>query len=193
MTVRLLPRVWARAFSLCVVAMACSWVLAAGDGDAKRRSALQKEQARIAKIRAWARKKGASPLQLMALVYEPVAKGNEKQYPKTIRLANRWYERAEEAEKKREPKKAKLYEGLAGLFKAYAKENKKVVEAYKKGNTALVRKACGQIVKIERRIFELTGERVDRDWFTPDELLSAPATTPGTDAGKGGRGARAER
>ena len=192
MTVRLLPRVWARAFSLCVVAMACSWVLAASDGDAKRRSALQREQARVAKIRAWARKKGASPLQLMALVYEPVAKGNKKQYPKTTRLASRWYKKAEEAQKKREPKKAKLYEALGGLFKAYAKENKKVVEAYKKGDGSAMKLACDQIMKIERKIFELTGRRVDRDWFTPDEMLSAPATAPGTDAGKGG-GARAER
>lgn len=185
--------VWLRASCLCLIGMVGLQAMAADDGDAERRSALQREQVRIAKIRAWARKKGASPAQLLQMVYEPIAKGNEKQYPKMQRLASRYYERAQEAEKKREPKKAKQYYTLSALFKAYAKQNKEVVDSYKKGDTAAAKKACDQILKIERKVFELTGVRVDRDWFTPDEVLAAPAAAAGAAAGEGGRGGRSER
>ena len=53
--------------------------------------------------------------------------------------------------------------------------NKKVVDAYKDGHEGRLKKAFGDIKKVEAKILKTSGKKVSREWFMPDELVSTPA------------------
>jgi len=157
--------------------------VATGTFAADRVAILQRERARMTRLQVWARKTNASVEAIWKEWYKPLAVVNQRDFMKNQRIAATYLRKAEEARRKMQDKAARRYALGAQLFQYFAQQNKKVVEAYKKGDEAALRKACAEILKVEARIQQVLRTRVDRDWLTPQELerlaqgTTASATT----------------
>jgi hypothetical protein len=135
-------------------------------------TSVEKEAARQQEVNSWAFKKSVSYQELWFQIYQPVLAGNTTQYKLNVKSAQRLSDRATQAK----VEKAKTYSQLAQLFASYAEENKKIVNAIKKINDRELKAAFKKVVEIEDEIFKLTGKRVNRTWFTSDELKEARKT-----------------
>ena len=138
--------------------------------DEERLSAMQKEWQRQNRVKMWAIRKKASPVQLFEQLYKPVALANRKQQDENLERANRFNRRYQKAKEDREEKNARKYGTLAKLYLSYAEKNKAVVEAYKDHNSGEMQDAFDAIYQIERRIQAATGRMPEREWFLPREL-----------------------
>jgi hypothetical protein len=132
----------------------------------------EKEVLRQRQVSRASFKAGISREELIQKLYEPVYDENLKQYKQNARLAQRFGAKATEENNK----KAKLYSQLAKLFASYSEENKTIVNAIRKARGKELKDSFKKVVEIEDEIFKLTGKRVERTWFTSDELKEARKT-----------------
>lgn len=143
-----------------------------------RMAILQQERLRMTRLQIWAKKHNASVEAIWKEWYKPLAAVNQRDFVKNRRIAAAYLQKAEEARRKLQAKAVRRYALGAQLFQYYAQQNKKVVEAYRKGDETALRQACAEILKVEIRIRQVLRTPVVRDWLTPQELEQlAKATT----------------
>ncbi|MCK5801285.1 MAG: hypothetical protein KAI66_00565 [Lentisphaeria bacterium] len=140
----------------------------------KRLQAMAKEKIRLVRMVQRAAKTNMSVTDLVKASYAAIAKGNAKQAQENLDMADKLDAVADKASARRKEEKAKKYEKLAVCYRYYSKQNIYIVKAYKKLDVEAMKKGFTEVLKVERRIINLTGKRPRRNWFTPQELEKAP-------------------
>lgn len=143
-----------------------------------RLTLMKKEKLRITKLKRQASKRKCSPAVVQKGFYGPIIEANKKQYAKNKRLAESFTEKGDEIAR-RDREKAEKYYQLAQIMEHYAKQNRRIVEAYSKGALHEIAEAFGEIKKAEEKALKLTGKTLPRAWFMPEELKSV--TLPSED------------
>jgi hypothetical protein len=164
---------------LLLVALVAAFLCPAQDTptltpEAKRFQLMQREKMRILKARREAARTKASSLVLFQVTYANIAKGNEEQRGDNLRLAGQLKEHAEAADKKRLFERRDNFLRLAEIYRLYARQNERIVKAYKDLNSAEIHQALDEIAKIEERITALGAAPAKREWFTLKELEKIP-------------------
>ena len=143
--------------------------------DSRRALAIQKELHRRKAVRRWARETRPTYQQLFVEKNRTALEGNRKAEPVNRKLAEKFAEQATEAAGRAEEKLAEKCRQVAALFTEYAAQNLAVVAAVSQADTGGLNRAFAEIARIERELFKITGKRVRRDWFLPQELTGVRA------------------
>jgi tRNA U34 5-carboxymethylaminomethyl modifying GTPase MnmE/TrmE len=143
----------------------------------------EKELKRISGIIDWMRKTHPTHHAYVEKLYEPVLVGCRKDYPRNLKMAEFYNDKAAQAERANQAKNTENYTKAAQYYQALAEQNAKIVKAFadNKGETLDV--AVDEMRKLEEWIQQVTGKAVERDWFLPGEVDGAGSTTPAPAAG----------
>ena len=94
-------------------------------------------------------------------------------------MAARYAKSADETLAKDETKAKQLAE-VSKLYTYYAKQNKRVWDAFTAKDSGAIMDAFGEIKKTEKRIESLSGRVCHREWFMPDEVGAISSAEGGT-------------
>lgn len=142
----------------------------AREWDAETVKALRKEHKRLAELAAWRREKVPNPELFRQKLFEPVLLGNRKDFARNVDLAQKYRSRAEDATRNRQEETAKKFMAIGKEFYELSLLNKRIVVAIQEYKNDDLLAAYAEVPVIEKRLRELSGKDVPRDWFTPDEL-----------------------
>ena len=159
-------------------------VLRADEGSGKMEDLKLKEVERRRELVKWSREAHPPQDELMVKLLDPVFKGNTEDYAKNMDWAEKFKGRAKDAADNRQQETAEKYAKVAKLFYDAAQVNKQIVTSLKERDGAKLDEGFKQIEDIEAQIYALTGKRVYREWFTPEELRQAALRAT---AGKSGQ------
>jgi len=130
----------------------------------------QEELERRREVREWIREESPVYKEILKAKYEPLIEANKSDYERNMKLARRFRSRADETDS---TDRRKQYMQIAKLFRAYAKQNRRIVVAIRKGNGDALHDAFDKIKKIEKEIYNVSERNYEREWFTPEELQQA--------------------
>lgn len=150
---------------------------AAAAPEQKKLTPEQKEQVRIAQIVEWATKTGASQEQVFKKIFDPIIDGNAKDQERNRRLAEECSQSSAAAKKNDETKAAEKFHTLDQLFTECSKENARVVASYRSGSMSELRAALTRLKQLDRRIEEVSGKNLERNWLIMDEMLASLGAT----------------
>lgn len=165
-------------FRFMFLAVVCLIVLASGLARARNeqenmQDLAKKELQRRQKISEWVREKKPSPQEHMLKIYEPIILGNQSDFEKNMKLAQRFRERAQDSMDKNMVESARKFAVVSKLFFDYSQINKEIVLAIKNREGEKLDAAFGKVKDIEQKILNITEKQVEREWFTPEELAAA--------------------
>lgn len=138
----------------------------------------ENEQIRIVEIMEWARKNRVPADQVSRKIMEPIILGNQHDIEWNKKMGDTFSERAAAARKDGRDGPAKEFATVAALFNECSKENANVLKALKAGDVALLRAALEKLKRYDKRIEEVSGEKLRRRWVVLDEMIMAMAVPP---------------
>ena len=161
--------------SLALALLALPALAQQQEPSAARLKLLQKEKARLLKVRREILIEGKGTFgQYFKVAYRNIAQGNKKQAEENVRRVLQCQQYAENARKKRQEKKFKVYTKLGKLYQRYAKRNRDVVKAYGEYSAPRMSKALAEIEAIEKEIMANGLRPAKRDWVTMKEIEKVP-------------------
>ena len=135
----------------------------------------EKENKRIQELMEWRAKSHPTQLEYIRKLYEPVVAGCRKDYPRNLKMAEFYSDKAEKAQGANQAKNADAYAKAGEYYQALAKFNVQIVKALTENNGKDLDEAFAGILKLEGWIAQVTGKTVERDWFVPGEGAEQPA------------------
>lgn len=170
-------------FSLffCLILFTGNAVFSADDEAPKIPDHIRKELERREKVWEWFKTGSPRPTQRQYLmeIYRPIIEGCRNDYERNMKLADRFYRRAQDAREKRQEGSWRQNMLLAKAFKEYAEQNRTIVQAVMDEQPETMKEAMKKIATIEQDIYDISGELYKREWLMPWELTGSP---PPTDA-----------
>lgn len=159
-----------------IVALCLCSVSAIGAGS-ERKALIYREKARLDKVDEWTRERKVSPVLAFHKKYEPIAEANKKQGKENAAKAAELKDRGDTVLKQDQSRtgksKAERYYKAAKVFAYYAKQNRRMVEAFESGDVGEMNLAFLEIKKVEKTIKRLIGRPVQRNWLMPQEVMEA--------------------
>jgi len=139
--------------------------------DAETIKALRAEHKRRGDLSEWASKKKIVPQEYQRIEMAPVVEGNQEDIERNLSFAEKCLEQAKDAERNRQPETMQKYQRAANQFRKLAQLNRDILIALRDGRNDEMVKACQTLMETENEIHALTGRRVRRKWFTPQEMM----------------------
>jgi hypothetical protein len=130
----------------------------------------QQEAVRRRGVFQWAQQAKPGPKEFILRLYEPIIKGNKKDAERNQRASEQFLEKANDAQNNGQQEVYKKFQALGEAFRDLAAENTKIVAALTGQSGGDLDASFAAIRRIEKQVFDLTGRRIERDWFMPDEL-----------------------
>ena len=130
----------------------------------------EREIERREKLTEWARRTKPTPERRFRETFAPIYEGNRRDFERNRELATKFRQRAETAATRQQIESARKYATVAKLFAACAEHNRMIVQSLETRDSETIDTAFAKLRECEGRILEITGQRVEREWFMPEEL-----------------------